>query len=85
MKNEEQKNPFRAAYDEAHSELQRVLRECEQLLLQRDRVEKVVRVLKPIAGLDAVADQDYETPANPPQGFTVLTHITVVRAPRKSN
>ena len=54
--NDTQGNPFKAAYDEASSELTKVIREFEQLRLQREHVEKVVKVLKPAAGLDEVAD-----------------------------
>ncbi|MGA8730116.1 MAG: hypothetical protein WB608_15290 [Terracidiphilus sp.] len=84
MNNDTQGNPFKAAYDEASSELTKVIREFEQLRLQREHVEKVVKVLKPAAGLDEVADMGRETPADQRSGFTVLTHISVVRLTRKA-
>ncbi len=84
MNNDTQGNPFRAAYDEASSELMKVVREFEQLRLQREHVENVVKVLKPIAGLDEAAEADHEAPTEPRSGFTVLTHVTVVRIGQKA-
>ena len=83
MNKDAQENPFKAAYDEASSELTKVIREFEQLRLQREHVEKVVKVLKPAAGLEEVADSRHEPPTEQRSGFTVLTHVIVVRIGQK--
>lgn len=46
---------YRFAYDEANAELTQILGEFEQLRLRKDRIEKVVEALKPLAGADATA------------------------------
>ncbi len=46
---------YRFAYDEANAELTQILGEFEQLRLRKDRIEKVVEALKPLAGADAAA------------------------------
>lgn len=82
MTNETQKNPFRTAYDKASSELLKITQEFEQLRLQREQVEKVVNLLKPVVGFDS--DRGHQTPPIQRRGFTVLTHISIVRMPRKA-
>ena len=84
MNKDSQANPFREAYDKASSELLKVIHEYEQIRLQREHVEKVVNALKPAAGLEEIAETALETPAGHRSGFTVLTHLTVVRLPRKA-
>lgn len=46
---------YRFAFDEANAELTQILGEFEQLRLRKDRIEKVVEALKPLAGTDAPA------------------------------
>lgn len=82
MRDEAQNNAFRTAYDKASSELLKITQEFEQLRLQREQVEKVVNVLKPAVGLDANPGTGHQTPAAQRKGFTVLTHISIVRMPR---
>ncbi len=43
---------YRIAYDEANSELVQIIGEFEQLRIRKDRIEKVVEALKPLAGAD---------------------------------
>lgn len=44
---------YRFAFDEANSELSQILGEFEQLRARKDRIEKVVEALKPLAGIEA--------------------------------
>ncbi|HVZ83627.1 MAG TPA: hypothetical protein VG893_08125 [Terracidiphilus sp.] len=41
---------YRFAFDEANAELTQILGEFEQLRVRKDRIEKVVEALKPLAG-----------------------------------
>ena len=47
------KEVYRFAFDEANAELSQIVGEFEQLRLRKERVEKVVEALKPLAGVDA--------------------------------
>jgi dihydroneopterin aldolase len=46
MEQDSPKDIYRIAYDEAFSELREILREFEQLRMQKDLVERVVEALK---------------------------------------
>ncbi len=46
---------YRFAFDEANTELSQILGEFEQLRARKDRIEKVVEALKPLAGIEAAA------------------------------
>lgn len=46
---------YRFAYDEANAELTQILAEFEQLRQRKDRIEKVVEALKPLAGAETQA------------------------------
>jgi hypothetical protein len=41
---------YRVAYDQANAELSEILSKFEQLRVRKDRIEKVVDVLKPLVG-----------------------------------
>jgi hypothetical protein len=43
------KEVYRFAFDEANTELSQIVGEFEQLRLRKERVEKVVEALKPLA------------------------------------
>jgi hypothetical protein len=43
---------YRFAFDEANSELSQILGEFEQLRARKERIEKVVEALKPLAGIE---------------------------------
>jgi hypothetical protein len=49
------KEVYRFAFDEANAELTQIVGEFEQLRQRKERVEKVVEALKPLAGVDAQA------------------------------
>ncbi|MDR3742054.1 MAG: hypothetical protein P4L40_23785 [Terracidiphilus sp.] len=44
---------YRFAFDEANAELTQIVSEFEQLRQRKDRIEKVVEALKPLASNDA--------------------------------
>jgi hypothetical protein len=44
---------YRFAFDEANAELSQIMGEFEQLRQRKDRIEKVVEALKPLAGNEA--------------------------------
>ena len=44
---------YRFAFDEANTELSQILGEFEQLRARKDRIEKVVEALKPLAGIES--------------------------------
>lgn len=44
---------YRFAFEEANSELNQIVGEFEQLRLRKDKIEKVVEALKPLATLEA--------------------------------
>ena len=46
---------YRFAFDEANAELNQILGEFEQLRQRKDRIEKVVEALKPLAGVEGQA------------------------------
>lgn len=46
---------YRFAFDEANAELAQIMGEFEQLRQRKDRIEKVVEALKPLAGNEAQA------------------------------
>ncbi len=46
------KDVYRFAFEEANAELSQIVGEFEQLRLRKERVEKVVEALKPLAGVD---------------------------------
>jgi hypothetical protein len=52
------KEVYQFAYDEASCELRRILRSFEELFAQKNRVEKLLEVLKP--ELDATVNPDPE-------------------------
>ncbi|MGA2729487.1 MAG: hypothetical protein ABSE96_16895 [Terracidiphilus sp.] len=46
------KEVYRFAFDEANAELNQIVGEFEQLRMRKERVEKVVEALKPLAASD---------------------------------
>lgn len=52
MSEDVRQDVYRAALDAANGELNEILGKFEQLRLQKERIEKVVEVLRPLAGVD---------------------------------
>lgn len=60
------KEVYRFAFDEANTELSAIVGEFEQLRLRKERVEKVVEALKPLAGSEGQplnGDKKSESPS----------------------
>lgn len=60
------KEVYRFAFDEANSELSAISGEYEQLRARKDRVEKVVEALKPLAGIEGQAASGERKPSENP-------------------
>ena len=73
MSDDVHKDVYRFAYDEAASELRKILQAFEQLCAQKNRVEKLIEVLKPEVGLP-----EQEEDANQVKRTTHLPQCTVV-------
>jgi hypothetical protein len=52
------KEAYRFAFDEANAELAAIVGEFEALRQRKERVEKVVEALKPLAGVDGQGAPD---------------------------
>jgi hypothetical protein len=72
MRENVHKDVYRFAYDEASTELRSILKAFEQLCAQKNRVEKLMEVLKPEIGMQ---DQDS---GNHIKRTTHLPYCTVV-------
>lgn len=73
------KDVYRFAYDEASSELRKILRAFEQLCAQKNRVEKLMEVLKPEIGMNAAADDEMHVKRTTHLPYcTVVTRLTVL-------
>lgn len=57
------KEAYRFAFDEANAELSQIVGEFEQLRMRKERVEKVVEALKPLAGVDSPNGDKKESPS----------------------
>jgi hypothetical protein len=58
MRENVHKDVYRFAYDEASAELRKILKAFEQLCAQKNRVEKLMEVLKPELGMPEEATGD---------------------------
>lgn len=78
MKENVHKDVYRFAYDEASSELRKILKAFEQLCAQKDRVEKLMEVLKPEVGLPEGDDDKHVKRTTHLPHCTVVTRLTVM-------
>lgn len=79
MKENFHKDVYRFAYDEASTELRKILKAFEQLCAQKNRVEKLMEVLKPEIGLGATADDEKHVKRTTHlPSCTVVTRLTVL-------
>jgi hypothetical protein len=79
MRENVHKDVYRFAYDEASTELRNILKAFEQLCAQKNRVEKLMEVLKPeigVQGQDNSGNQLKRTTHLP--YCTVVTRLTVL-------
>jgi hypothetical protein len=80
MRENVHKDVYRFAYDEASSELRKILKAFEQLCAQKNRVEKLMEVLKPQVELPEQAQdgkQHIKKTTHLPY-CTVVTRLTVL-------
>ncbi len=79
MRENVHKDVYRFAYDEASTELRKILKSFEQLCAQKNRVEKLIEVLKPEVGLpDAPDDGKVVKRTTHLPYCTVVTRLTVL-------
>jgi hypothetical protein len=84
MRQDAEREIYRAAFAEAYSELEEIFGEFERLRVRRARIEKVVEVLKPKVGSDEAAVITNVRRTIPAKGFTVVTRFTVAIAESRS-
>jgi hypothetical protein len=79
MRENVHKDVYRFAYDEASSELRKILRAFEQLCAQKNRVEKLIEVLKPQVGISEEAEDGKQIKRTTHLPYcTVVTRLTVL-------
>jgi hypothetical protein len=79
MRENVHKDVYRFAYDEASSELRKILKSFEQLCAQKNRVEKLMEVLKPEIGMPEQADDEQHVKRTTHLPYcTVVTRLTVL-------
>jgi hypothetical protein len=79
MRENVHKDVYRFAYDEASSELRKILNAFEKLCAQKNRVEKLMEALKPEAGLptDVEGEKHVKRTTHLPH-CTIVTRLTVL-------
>ena len=78
--NNENAEPYRAAFDEASLELKELFGKIEQLNVRKDRVEQVVKVLGRKIGItEPVATHRVRRKTHLP-GLTVVTRLTAFQS-----
>lgn len=79
MRENVHKDVYRFAYDEASSELRKILKAFEQLCAQKDRVEKLIEVLKPELGVHSEEQDEKHVKRTTHLPYcTVVTRLTVL-------
>ena len=79
MRENVHKDVYRFAYDEASSELRKILKAFEQLCAQKNRVEKLMEVLKPELGMGEESSVDGQVKRTTHLPYcTVVTRLTVL-------
>jgi|HubBroStandDraft_5_1064220.scaffolds.fasta_scaffold334750_1 hypothetical protein len=78
MSNDYQQNKYQAAFDEAALELQKIQLEFQRLSLRRERIAKVVEVLKPKVSFDGHVESDNMSLTSRRAGLTVVTRLAIM-------
>jgi hypothetical protein len=79
MRENVHKDIYRFAYDEASSELRKILQSFEQLCAQKSRVEKLIEVLKPQVGLPEEGEDGKHVKRTTHLPYcTIVTRLTVL-------
>ncbi|HEV2215485.1 MAG TPA: hypothetical protein VGR64_09360, partial [Terracidiphilus sp.] len=79
METNRTRNHYRTAYDEASTELRRILGEFQRLSVQRERVEQLMQALKPAIGNDATGVQAPRQMTSYRPGLTLTTRVVVIQ------
>jgi hypothetical protein len=79
MRENVRKDVYRFAYDEASTELRKILKAFEQLCAQKNRVEKLMEVLKPEVGVAEEIEENKQIKKTTHLPYcTVVTRLTVL-------
>ena len=79
MRENVHKDVYRFAYDEASTELRKILKAFEQLCAQKNRVEKLMEVLKPEIGMPDPEGNESQVKRTTHLPYcTVVTRLTVL-------
>jgi hypothetical protein len=79
MKQNVHKDVYRFAYDEASTELRKILTSFEKLCAQKKKVEQLLAALEPELGLDVqVEDRPHSQRKTRLPYCTVVTRLTVL-------
>jgi hypothetical protein len=73
------RNHYRTAYEEASTELRRILGEFERLNVQRERVMQLMQALKPAIGSDSTGVWAPRPMTSYRPGLTLTTRVVVVQ------
>ena len=80
-----QQDAYRAAYNEATSELRKIFGEVERLRIRREHVARLVDVLNRKFGFHAEVAGDQLRWTSEEPGFSVITVLSTVRMKSKDN
>lgn len=72
------RDKYQAAFDEAAFELHKIQQEFERLSLRRERIAKVVEVLKPKVSFDSHVPSDSLSLTSRCAGLTVVTRLSIM-------
>lgn len=78
MYSETPKDRYQAAFDEAAFELRKIQQEFETLSLRRERIAKVVDVLKPKVSFENLIPTDNLSITSRCAGLTVVTRLSIM-------
>ncbi|HTB96439.1 MAG TPA: hypothetical protein VK716_05490 [Terracidiphilus sp.] len=78
MSNDLPQNKYQAAFDEAALELHKIQQEFQRLSLRRERIAKVVEVLKPKVSFDDHVESDNMSLTSRRAGLTVVTRLAIM-------
>jgi hypothetical protein len=78
MNNEIPQDIYQAAYEEANLQLRQIHSEFETLCARRDRIAKVVEVLKPKVGFEGLVATGNMSLTSKRSGMTIQTKLTVL-------
>lgn len=78
MKKSTDQDAYRAAYNEASSELHKIVSEVERLQVRRRRVEKLVDVLNRRFGFEAQLSKEQFVQTSELPGLSIRTKLVVI-------